>query len=105
VVVVVGATVIEPLAAVELNAPGVMVMLVAPEVLQLIVELLEPEFIKWGLAEKDLIEGLDAAKQVTEAISAKNRAHKPASGKRARLPDAIGTNEEFIMIPQRCIPA
>ena len=40
--VALGVTVVEPLADVEANPPGVMPMLVAPEVVQLSVRLLPP---------------------------------------------------------------
>ncbi|MGA3008897.1 MAG: hypothetical protein ABSD72_01420 [Terracidiphilus sp.] len=57
IVVTVGLTVVEPLADVDVNVPGVMAMLVAPLVVQLSV-LLEPELILVGLAVKELIVGL-----------------------------------------------
>jgi len=57
VVVVVGLTLVEPLAEVEVNVPGVMAILAAPAVVQLSV-LLEPEVILVGLAVKELITGL-----------------------------------------------
>ncbi len=52
----VGLTVVELLADVEVNAPGVMAMLVAPVVTQLSV-LLEPELMLAGLAVNELIVG------------------------------------------------
>jgi hypothetical protein len=57
VVVAVGLTLVEPLADVDVNVPGVMTMLVAPLVAQLNT-LLEPELILVGLAVKALIVGL-----------------------------------------------
>jgi hypothetical protein len=54
--VAVGLTVVELLADVEVNAPGVMAMLVAPVVTQLSV-LLEPELMLAGLAVNELIVG------------------------------------------------
>jgi hypothetical protein len=54
VVVAVGLTVVEPLAAVEVKVPGVMAMLVAPLVAQLSV-LLVPEVMLVGLAVKELM--------------------------------------------------
>jgi len=57
VVVAVGLTLVEPLADVDVNVPGVMAMLVAPLVAQLNT-LLEPELILVGLAVKALIVGL-----------------------------------------------
>ena len=52
----VGLTLVEPLAAVDVNAPGVMEMLEDPVVDQLSV-LLEPEFIPVGFAEKEAMVG------------------------------------------------
>ena len=46
-VVAVGLTLVEPLAEVDVNVPGVMAILVAPLVAQLS-KLLEPEFILYG---------------------------------------------------------
>ena len=57
-VVAVGLTLVEPLADVEVNVPGVMAMLVAPLTDQLSV-LLEPEVMLVGLAVKELIVGAD----------------------------------------------
>jgi hypothetical protein len=56
VVVAVGLTLVEPVADVEVNVPGVMAILVAPVVVQLRV-LLEPEFMPVGFAAKEAIEG------------------------------------------------
>jgi hypothetical protein len=56
VVVAVGLTLVEPLADVEVNVPGVMAMLVAPVVAQLSV-LLAPELMLVGFAVKDVIAG------------------------------------------------
>ena len=55
-----GLTLVEPLAEVEVNVPGVMARLVAPVVAQLSM-LLEPEVTLAGLAVKDLITGLSTA--------------------------------------------
>jgi hypothetical protein len=60
VVVAVGDTLVEPLADVEVNEPGVMLMLVAPLVDQLNVLLL-PEVIVVGLAANELIVGFVGA--------------------------------------------
>jgi flagellar biosynthesis protein FliR len=60
VVVAVGLTVVEPVADVDVNVPGVMAMLVAPVVAQLSV-LLDPEAMVAGLAVKEVIVGLPAA--------------------------------------------
>ena len=59
-VVAVGLTLIEPLADVDVNVPGVMAILVAAVVAQLSV-LLEPEIILVGRAVKELMVGLLAA--------------------------------------------
>jgi hypothetical protein len=56
VVAAVGLTLVEPLADVDVNVPGVMAMLVAPVVAQVRV-LLEPEVMLVGLAVKELIVG------------------------------------------------
>jgi hypothetical protein len=48
---------VEPLADVDVNVPGVMAMLLAPLVVQLNV-LLEPEVMLGGLAVKELMVGL-----------------------------------------------
>ena len=56
-VVAVGLTLVEPLADVDVNVPGVMAMLVAPVVAQLSV-LLEPEVMLVGLAVKEVMVGL-----------------------------------------------
>jgi hypothetical protein len=65
-VVAVGVTVVEPLAAAEVNVPGVMLMLVAPLVTQLKV-LLAPELMLVGLAVNDVIVGL--ARVVTVSMT------------------------------------
>jgi hypothetical protein len=67
VVVAVGLTLVEPLADVEVNVPGVMAILLAPVVAQLSV-LLEPEVILEGLAVKELISGLLAVLTVTVCV-------------------------------------
>jgi hypothetical protein len=67
VVVAVGLTLVEPLADVEVNVPGVMARLLAPVVTQLRV-LLEPEVILVGLAAKELIRGLLAVFTVTVSV-------------------------------------
>jgi hypothetical protein len=67
VVVAVGLTLVEPLADVEVNVPGVMASLLAPVVTQLSV-LLEPEVMREGLAVKELISGLPPAFTVTVSV-------------------------------------
>ena len=51
-----GLKLVEPFVDVDVNVPGVMAMLVDPEVAQLTV-LLEPEFMVVGFAENELIDG------------------------------------------------
>ena len=58
VVVVVGLTDVEPVADVEVNVPGVMAILVAPETIQLR-ELLEPEVMLVGSAVKEAMVGAE----------------------------------------------
>jgi hypothetical protein len=58
VVVAVGLTLIDPLADVDVNVPGVMAIVVAPLVAQLRV-LLVPELMLAGFAVKDMIVGAD----------------------------------------------
>jgi hypothetical protein len=67
VVVAVGLTLVEPLAAVDVNVPGVMPILVAAVVAQLSV-LLEPEVMLVGLAVKELIVGLLTVFTVTVSV-------------------------------------
>lgn len=63
-----GLTLVDPLADVEVNVPGVMARLVAPVVVQLSV-LLEPEVMLVGLAAKELITGLLAVFTVTVSMA------------------------------------
>ncbi len=63
-VVAVGLTLVEPLADVDVNDPGAMARLVAPDVTQLRV-LLAPEVTAEGLAVKELMVGLPDAVTVT----------------------------------------
>jgi hypothetical protein len=69
VVVAVGLTLVEPLAAVEVNIPGVIPILVAPLVAQLNL-LLAPEVILEGLAVKELIVGFPVVFTVTVSVDA-----------------------------------
>jgi hypothetical protein len=59
--------VVEPLADVDVNEPGLMEMDVAPDVVQLRV-LLEPASMLVGLAVKELIVGLVGAVTVTVTV-------------------------------------
>ncbi len=67
-VVAVGLTLVEPLADVDVNDPGVIAILDAPEVAQLKV-LLEPEVMLVGFAAKELIVGLLPDVTVTVAVA------------------------------------
>jgi hypothetical protein len=67
-VVAVGLTVVEPVAFAEVKVPGVMAMLVAPEVDQDSV-LLEPELTVVGLAVKELIVGAPGLPTVTVTLT------------------------------------
>ncbi len=62
-----GLTLVDPLADVEVNTPGVIARLVAPVVAQFSV-LLEPEGMVLGLAVKELITGLLAVFTVTVRV-------------------------------------
>jgi hypothetical protein len=68
VVVDAGLTVVDPLADVDVNVPGVIAMLAAPEVIQLNV-LLWPEVMLAGLAVNDVIVGLLTAFTVTVTVA------------------------------------
>lgn len=80
----VGLTLIEALADVEVNVPGVMAILVAPVVAQLSV-LLTPEFMVVGAAVKEVIAGADP---VLEDWFNEGALLQPASSIRA---NSIGT--------------
>lgn len=66
--VAVGLTLVELLANVEVNVPGVMAIPVAPLVTQFSV-LLEPEVMLAGLAVKELMVGLLAVFTVTVSVA------------------------------------
>jgi hypothetical protein len=63
VVVAVGLMLVEPLAAVDVNVPGVTVILVAPVAAQLNV-LLDPEFMLVGFAVNEVIVGTEPCPEV-----------------------------------------
>lgn len=68
-VVAVGLTEVDPLAEVEVNVPGAIATLVAPDVAQLNV-LLDPDAMLVGLEVNELIVGFDGvAVTVTEAVA------------------------------------
>ena len=66
--VAVGLTLVDPLAAVDVNVPGVMAMLVAPLVAQLKV-LLDPELMLAGFAVNELMAGLPVVLTVIVAVA------------------------------------
>jgi hypothetical protein len=68
VVVAVGLTLVEPLADVDVNVPGVIAMLVASVVAQLNV-LLEPDVTLVGLAVKELMVGVPDVFAVTVTVA------------------------------------
>ena len=68
VVVEVGLTLVEPLAELDVNVPGVIAMVVAPLVDQFNV-LLEPEVMLGGVAVKELIVGLLGGVAVTVTVT------------------------------------
>ena len=63
----VGLTLVEPDADVDVKLPGVMAILVAPDVVQLSM-LLEPEVTLTGLAVKELMTGLLGGFTVTVSV-------------------------------------
>ena len=66
--VAIGLTVLDPLADVDVNVPGVMAILVAPVVAQISV-LLDPDAMVASLALKELMTGLLAVLTVTVAVA------------------------------------
>jgi hypothetical protein len=68
VVVAAGLTLVEPLADVEVNVPGVMAIVAAPVVAQFSV-LLAPELMLVGLAVKELMVGLLGVLTVTVTVT------------------------------------
>jgi hypothetical protein len=67
VVVEAGLTLVEPVADVEVKVPGAMAIEVAPVVDQLR-ELLEPELMLVGLAEKEFMVGLAGAGETVTVV-------------------------------------
>ena len=68
VVVDAGLTLVEPLACVDVNVPGIIAIELAPLVAQLSV-LLEPALILVGLAVKELIVGLPVPPAITVTVA------------------------------------
>jgi len=90
-VVAVGVNFVEPLAAVDVNVPGVIAILVAPADAQLSV-LVAPEFMLVGLAVNDVIVGAfpeDALDGVIEPQPA-----RPAQAIRIRTTERTSSPEE-----------
>ena len=84
-VVAVGLTLVEPLADVDVNVPGVMAILVAAVVAQLSV-LLAPEFMVVGSAVKEVIVGLEGfpGGEPDEVIAPQPASPTQANRRRAR---------------------
>lgn len=102
-VVAVGLILVEPLADVDVNVPGVIAMTVAPAAAQLSV-LVVPEFMLVGFAAKDVIVGAEpfsageldvvAAPQParpTEKNSARTRAQRPS-------PEELSPREQSLFL-------
>jgi hypothetical protein len=85
VVVVVRLMLVEPLADEEVNAPGVMAMLVAPVAAQLSV-LLVPVLMLVGSAVKDVIAGMDTfPEDPLDEVDAPPQPANPAQATRMRM--------------------
>jgi hypothetical protein len=80
----VGLTLVEPLADVDVNVPGVMAMLVAPVVAQVSV-LLVPELMLVGFAVKDVIAGAEPFPEGGPEELAKPQPAKPSRTNRVRI--------------------
>ena len=63
-----GLTLVEPLAELDVNVPGVIAIVVAPAVVQLSV-LLEPDLMLVGLAVKELMVGFEPVVAVTVTVA------------------------------------
>jgi hypothetical protein len=107
VVVAVGLMLVEPLADVDVNVPGVIAIPVAPAAAQLSV-LVVPEFMLVGFAAKDVIVGAEpfsvgeldevAAPQParpTEKNCVKTRAQRPS-------PEELSSREQSLFLPIEC---
>jgi len=77
VVVAVGLMLVEPLADVDVNVPGVMPILVAPAAAQLSV-LLVPEFMLVGFAEKEVIVGTEFPGDELDELEPQPASPRPA---------------------------
>lgn len=75
---------VEPLADVEVNVPGVMAMLVAPVVAQLRVQLV-PEFMFVGFAVNEVIVGAETAPEVDFDEVDNPQPASPAQANRTRM--------------------
>jgi hypothetical protein len=94
VVVAVGLTLIEPLADVEVNVPGVIAMLVVPAADQLSV-LLEPEFMLVGFAVKDVIVGTEPFPDGAFDEYPEAQPKRPAHAAKARMSAYCSNAEEI----------
>lgn len=90
-VVAVGLMLVEPLGDVDVNVPGAMAMLVAPDADQLRV-LLVPEFMLAGSAVKEVIEGMEPFPE--DAVDAPQPA-SPAQAKRMSSSGQRASPEEL----------
>lgn len=88
-----GLKLVEPLADVEVNVPGVMARLAAPVVIQLRV-LLEPEEIVAGLAANELIVGTDPLPEDALDEVVKPQPASPAQTIRIRTIEQTSSPEE-----------
>jgi hypothetical protein len=102
VVVAVGLMVVDPLAAVDVNVPGVMAIVVAPVDVQLRV-LLVPEFMLVGFAIKELMAGREAfpvgavEPQPISATPAKRTMAITASARRC-VPGSLSSEEGSLSV-------
>ena len=92
-VVAVGLMLVEPLDDVDLNVPGVMAMLVAPDAAQLSV-LLVPESILVGSAAKDVIVGTEFFSEAEPDEFVAPQPTSPAQANRIRTSEQTSTPEE-----------
>ena len=93
-VVAVGLMLVEPVADVEVNVPGVMAILVAPVAAQLNV-LLAPELMLVGFAVKEVITGLEPfPEEALDEVDAPQPA-SPAQANRIRTSRQRTSLEEF----------
>jgi len=89
---------VEPLADVEVNVPGVMAMLVAPVAAQLRV-LLVPELMLVGFAAKEVMDGAEAAPEVDFDEVDNPQPASPAQANRTRTkPQGHGRSSQGLSL-------